>query len=217
MCFQASRPRYPDPISKSRELDCSERERETVGDGGQLRSKTNSNMRELFRLFRSYIYSSTTGNSDKPCMDEGLFTLFSLVLSTIIINIVVIVTVGVIMFIIVQAIQIRQIVAECSGLLWSYHQTCDLTAAIFHVEGFILVWCLTVEIPWTGRKCSPTGRLFHLQELYGREGGFQCNIYSDLFLLLARGPWEKTREDKQWTIGLRDEQWCQRSMCHYGM
>lgn len=88
-----------------------------MGDGGQLRSKTNSNMRELFRIFRSYIYSSTTGNSDKPCMDEGLFTLFSLVLSTIIINIVVIVTVVVIMFIIVQAIRIRQIVAECSGLL----------------------------------------------------------------------------------------------------
>lgn len=73
----------------------------------------------------------------------------------------------------------------------------------FDIEGFILVWCLTVEMPRAGRKCSPTGRLFHLQELYGREGGFQCNIYSDLFLSLARGPWEKTGEDKQWTIGFR--------------
>ena len=88
---------------------------------------------------------------------------------------------------------------------------------MFDIEGFIRVWCRTVEMPCAGRKCSPTGRLFHLQELYGREGGFQCNIYSDLFLSLARGPWEKTGEDKQWTIGFRDEQWCQRRMCHYGM
>lgn len=82
-----------------------------------------------------------------------------------------------------------------------------------------------LKLPYAGRKCSPTGRLFHLQELRGtgggreagREGGFQCNIYSDLFLSLARGPWELTGEDKQWTIGFRDEQQCQHSMCHYGM
>lgn len=49
------------------------------------------------------------------------------------------------------------------------------------------------------------------------EGGFSRNIYSDLFLSLARGPWEKTGGDKQWTIGFRDEQRCQRSTCHYGM
>lgn len=47
--------------------------------------------------------------------------------------------------------------------------------------------------------------------------GFQCNIYSDLFLSLARGPWELTGEDKQWTIGFRDEQQCRHSMGHYGM
>lgn len=56
------RPRYPDPISKPRELDVSEREA-TVGDGGQLRSKTNPNIRGLFRISLSYMYSRTTGNS----------------------------------------------------------------------------------------------------------------------------------------------------------
>lgn len=85
------------------------------------------------------------------------------------------------------------------------------------IEGFRHVWCFTVEMPCAGRKCSPTGRLLHLQELYGREGGFQDNIYSGLFLSLAGGPWEKTGEDKQWTIEFRDEQWYQLSMCHHGM
>lgn len=95
------------------------------------------------------------------------------------------------------------------------HGEGDLTAAIFDPEGFTLVWCVAAAMPRAGRKCSPTARLFHLQELDGREGGFQRNIYSDLFLSLARGPWEKTAEDKQWTMGFRDEQWCQCSMHFY--
>lgn len=37
------------------------------------------------------------------------------------------------------------------------------------------------------------------------------------FPLAGQGPMGKTGEDKQWTIGFRDEQWCQRSMCHCRM
>lgn len=45
------------------------------------------------------------------------------------------------------------------------------------------------KLPYAGRKCSPTGRLFHLQELRGREGGRISVQYLQWpFPLTGQGP-----------------------------
>lgn len=90
-------------------------------------------------------------------------------------------------------------------------------ATTVDTDGFMLVWCCTVEVALRRKEVLTHWSPVPSSGAPREEGGFQRNIYSDLFLSLARGPWELSGEDKQWTIEFRDEQQCQHSMGHWGM